>query len=78
MRDRVFAELTNRQAVLAVEETARLDFYESMRGADKPCWFIRRAFQGAPLSGICDSPRNAWRDAAEAVLSSISKKAGKR
>ena len=68
------AKLTPRQHVLLADPDARLDYYESLRGSGKPCWFIRHGFQGLPYTEICDSPRKAWREAHERLRNSFSGK----
>jgi hypothetical protein len=62
---------TPKQTVLMAEPRARCDFYESLRGAGKPCWFIRIGYQGRALSDISASPRAAWRNSAELFLASL-------
>jgi hypothetical protein len=64
--------LTSKQIVKCADPTARVDFYESLRGSDRPCWFIRSGFQGPIRSEICASPRAAWRDAAGRALEQFS------
>ena len=62
---------TPKQHVLMAEPTATLDFYECLRGAGDPCWFIRTGLQGTPLSVVCASPRAAWAWAYKALLQSL-------
>jgi hypothetical protein len=54
---------TPKQLVLLFAPKATLDYYEVLRGARKPCWFIREGLQGVPMSPICKSPQHAWRAA---------------
>jgi hypothetical protein len=67
--------MTNKQTVLAAEPKAVLDYYESLRRAGKPCWFIRLGLQGRPLSGICASPKSAWKNSADSLRTSLRKQA---
>jgi hypothetical protein len=55
--------MTPRETILAVIPDAQLDCYECLRGWGKPCWFIRHGLQGEALSGICASPKAAWKNA---------------
>ena len=68
--------ITAKMHVVMAEPTARLDFYECLRGAGKPCWFIRVGQQGAALSDICGSPRGAWKNAYNSLMASLKKKRG--
>lgn len=52
-----------------------LDYYEVMRRMGKPCWFIRCGIQGRPLSGICASPKAAWKDSADSFKEFLRKEA---
>lgn len=56
--------MTPKAAVLASIPNARLDYYESLRAAGKPCWFIRVGQQGQPISEIVSCTWGAWKDAA--------------
>lgn len=56
-------KLTPKQLVLSADPNAHLDYYESLRGAGRPCWFIRRGLQGSPYTEICGSPKAAWNSA---------------
>jgi hypothetical protein len=67
--------MTNKEMILTAEPKAMLDFYELKRGMGKPCWFIRCGFQGRPLSGICASPRAAWKDSADSFREFLRKEA---
>jgi hypothetical protein len=67
--------VTNKEMILTAEPKATLDYYESLRGAGKPCWFIRVGFQGRPLSGICASPKAAWKDSADSFKEFLRKEA---
>jgi hypothetical protein len=60
--------VTPKQIVKSAEPKAMLDYYELLRGADKPCWFIRKGIQGHALSDICASPKAAWKNAADSFL----------
>jgi hypothetical protein len=55
--------LSPKRLVTAVDPTAMLDYYESLRGAGRPCWFIRSGIQGPKRTSICATPRAAWREA---------------
>jgi hypothetical protein len=73
-----FAEessLTPKQHVLIADPDAHLDYYEVLRGAGKPCWFIRRGLQGNPYTLICGSPRAAWKAAFDGLLIELRKAA---
>jgi hypothetical protein len=69
---------TPKQYVLLAEPKARSDYYESLRKAGRPCWFIRIGYQDRPLSAICASPRKAWANAHLGLLASIRLSASKR
>jgi hypothetical protein len=60
--------MTNKETVQATVPLAVVDYYESLRGAGQPCWFIRESFpSGNPISEICASPKAAWKDAAQKI-----------
>jgi hypothetical protein len=42
---------------------AKLDYYESLRGSGRPCWFVREGLQGEAYTPICGTPRAAWKAA---------------
>jgi hypothetical protein len=63
--------VTNKQTIKTVEPTARVDFYETLRGNGKPCWFVRVGYQGPALSDICASPKLAWKNAADSFRASL-------
>jgi hypothetical protein len=62
--------MTNKQLINFCAPKARLDYYESLRRAGKPCWFIRDGLQGKPYTDICASPRDAWKAAADSLRAS--------
>lgn len=66
---------TPKQMVMLAEPNARCDFYELLRGAGKPCWFIRVGWQGIPISGISTTPRQAWKSAYKSLLASFERAA---
>ena len=68
-------KFTPKQSVLAADPDATLDFYELLRGMGKPCRFIRRGLQGAAYSGICASPRAAWKSAHNGLMEACGKQA---
>lgn len=63
--------LTAKQHVLLADPEARLDFYESLRGSGRPCWFIRHGFQGLPYTDLCATPRAAWAAAFDGLIASF-------
>jgi hypothetical protein len=65
------SNLTPKQRVLIADPLMMLDYYEALRCAGKPCWFIRKGIQGPAYSGICTSPRAAWKDAYDSLLAAI-------
>ena len=65
--------LTNKQLVKHHEPKATLDYYESLRNSGKPCWFIRDGLQGAAYTGICKSPKVAWKEAADGLRLALAK-----
>jgi len=71
--------MTPKQIVKAAEPNASLDYYENLRAAGQPCWYIRLGLQGRSLSDICSSPRAAWKNSAESLAESLraEKKAGR-
>jgi hypothetical protein len=70
------SKLTPKQRMLIADSLLMLDYYELLRSAGKPCWFIRRGMQGPAYSPICASPRAAWQAAYDSLLDAI-KLAGK-
>jgi hypothetical protein len=64
---------TPKQHVRLADPQAMLDFYELLRGANKPCWFIRHGLQGDAYTPICASPRAAWKSAYDSLLASLRK-----
>jgi hypothetical protein len=67
--------LTPKQHVRFAEPKTTLDYYESLRRAGKPCWFIRHGLQGEAYTPICASPRAAWKSAYDGLLASLRKAA---
>jgi hypothetical protein len=62
---------TNKEHVLMADPTCLVDYYETLRGVGKPCYYVRSGLQGPPRSSICASPRAAWADAAKRLFASI-------
>lgn len=63
--------LTPKRLLLLAEPRAKLDYYEILRRASQPCWFIRVGMQGPALSPISISPRAAWSSALAALHASF-------
>lgn len=57
--------MTNKEMILTADPTAICDYYELLRGAGKPCWYIRSGLCGPIRSAICASPRAAWKESAD-------------
>lgn len=72
---RIQLNMTNKQFIRFLEPKARLDYYESLRNEDKPCWFIRLGWQGKPLSAISATPKEAWLNAVASFNASFPRKA---
>lgn len=70
--------LTPKQHVLLAEPQAKLDYYETLRRANIPCWFIRIGRQGAPLSEIAENPRAAWLSAYVCLLKAMRQRGQQR
>lgn len=68
-------KLTPKQFVLFAELACTLDYYECLRRAGRPCWFIRHGLQGGAYTEICASPRAAWKAAYDGLMASFGKKA---
>lgn len=66
--------MTPRQAVRMAEPKAMVDYYETLKSAGKPCYFVRANIQGPALSDICASPRAAWKNAFDGLTASFLRK----
>jgi hypothetical protein len=54
---------TSKERVLALEPRAMLDWSEILKSQKLPCMFVRAGAQGPAISGICESPAEAWSQA---------------
>lgn len=65
---KLIRKLTPKQTIKRAEPKALLDYSEVLRAAGKPCWFIRHGWQGGYYTGLCASPRAAWKAAYDSFM----------
>ena len=66
--------MQHKRLVRQIYREAMLDYYEPLKAAGMPHWYVRLSPTGPPISAVTPTPRTAWESAYSVVRLAAKKK----